>query len=218
MLFYDYAVRIDNHEETVKIAKLLGWNGLCIISLWKGKSPRTKKTKDFDLVNGIEMNTRKHLNIVKSIRREVELIVFKGGDIELNRAIVEVPEIDVLKAPWTERNCGLDSTIVKLAKKNNVAIEFNLNELIYSYKTSRSSLLSKLLEASKLIRKYKAPFILTSGAQSAYDLRSPYDLLSFGKVLGFQDPEIKKAMSDFIVRENRKRLSDKWVMPGIEKF
>jgi RNase P/RNase MRP subunit p30 len=49
-----------------------------------------------------------------------------------------------------------------------------------------------------------------------YDIRAPADIVSFGRVLGFRDPAIKAAMSDSVLKENRKRLSGKWIMPGVE--
>ena len=106
--------------------------------------------------------------------------------------------------------------MAKLAKKNNVSIEFSLSDLIQTSKLSRSKILHDLMENAKLVKKYKTPFVLTSGSFDCFGLRSPSELLSFGRVLGFQDPEIKNALSDFIVKENRKRLSGKWVMPGVE--
>jgi len=72
------------------------------------------------------------------------------------------------------------------------------------------------IEGSQLIRKYRAPFVLTTGAFDASGLRAPSELFALGKVLGFQDKEIKLPLSDFIIKENRKRLSGKWVMPGVE--
>ena len=73
-----------------------------------------------------------------------------------------------------------------------------------------------MLETAKLVKKFRAPFVLTSGAMSEWDLRSPSEFYSFGKVLGFDPSGIRTNLSDKIVEENRKRLGDKWIMPGVE--
>ncbi|MFQ5648206.1 MAG: RNase P subunit p30 family protein, partial [Candidatus Aenigmatarchaeota archaeon] len=141
----------------------------------------------------------------------------RGGDADLNRAAVETPEVDILAHPWRERkDCGLDHVMAKLAAKNRVAVQFDFSELLHSSKRSRVQLLAQLMAAAELVRKYRAPFIISSGARAPFDLRAPSDLVSFGRVLGFRDPDIKRALSGGIVKENRKRLSGKWVMPGVE--
>src|SRR3990167_1587444 len=106
--------------------------------------------------------------------------------------------------------------MVRLAKENNVAIDFAFNDVMYSYDKTRVRVLSNLVKNAALVKKYKAPFVLTSGGYSSWDLRSPSELISFGKVLGFDIPQIKQALSDWLVKENRKRLEGKWIQPGVE--
>ena len=226
MSFYDYHVHSENFEETINTAKILNFSGLCLVTNWTNiedldsfKKQVEPYSKNIDISIGVEIKEKPNRlpDIVNKLRKEADVILVHGGDLEVNRISVETPEIDILLHPeFNPENSGLDHTMVRLAKKNNVAIEFGLSDLIQSSKVSRSRLLHNLLENAKLVRKYKAPFVLTSGAFDYSGLRSPSELLSFGRVLGFQDPEIKQALSDFIVKENRKRLSGKWVMPGVE--
>ena len=67
------------------------------------------------------------------------------------------------------------------------------------------------------MRKFRAPFVLTSRANTEWDLRSASEMVAFGRVLGFQDKEIKDSLSGKILKENRKRLGGKWVIPGVER-
>jgi ribonuclease P/MRP protein subunit RPP1 len=225
MKFYDLCVWTGDLDETIKIAKKLGWNGIGFIIPWNGdkelekiKSKIDRFRKHIDIVLGIKIQTSKS-SIIKKIasyiRKRVELIVVYGGDADINRAVVEIPEIDIL-IPGMNKERNFDYIMARFAAKNNVAIGFCFTDILYSYKKIRAHLLSNFLESAKLIKKYKTPFILTSGALSPWDLRSPSELISFGKILGFQPPLIKEAISDKIVKENKKRLSSKFIMPGVE--
>jgi RNase P/RNase MRP subunit p30 len=73
-----------------------------------------------------------------------------------------------------------------------------------------------MLEFAKFIRKAKAPMAIGSGAQMPMDMRDPGELASFGRLLGLQDNEINDGFSGKMALENRKRLSGKWIMPGVE--
>lgn len=220
MKFYDLHVKAEGSlEEIVKTAKLLGWDGISLVTKWKNeKALENFKLeiepfkKYIDIAVGVEIkSTYAVKKIVRKIRKEVELILVQGGNIEINRAILQIPEVDIL----TNQNT-LDYVLANLAAKNNVAIEFAFRDLLYSYEQSMVAILAKFLKNAKLVRKYHTPFIITSNPRSNWDLRSPSELISFGKILGFNPKVIKQAISDKIVKENRKRLNKKWIMPGVE--
>ncbi len=226
MAFYDYHLHSENIEETVKTAKALGFSGICITRNWtniedlSSFKKELNQYKGIDIAIGVEIK-EKHTKIpdlVNRIRKEAEIILVHGGDLEVNRIAVETPGVDILLHPELGReDSGLNHVMInQLAKKNNVSIEFSLNDIIQSSNVSRARLLEKMLFNAKLVKKYKAPFVLTSGAFDSQWMRSRSELFGLGHVLGFQDPEIKKALSDSIVKENRKRLSGRWIMPGVE--
>jgi ribonuclease P/MRP protein subunit RPP1 len=217
MALYDLCVR---SEEAAGFAKKLGWDGIGLITTLKDfKGPGVKKPGGLDISLGVEIEVKRASDlrkIVKRLRRKAELVVIKGGNLDVNRAALEIPEVDILTGFCLPGSCGLNHIMAKLAAKNNVSIGFEFGDILHSHEKSRTSILSMLLHAAKLVRKFRAPFILTSGALSPWDLRAPSELQAFGRVLGFKDPEIKKALGNGIVEENRKRLSGKWIMPGVE--
>jgi ribonuclease P/MRP protein subunit RPP1 len=222
---FDAYARTGDPEGAAKMAKALGWDGLCLVTQWKGKDSlegfkgSIRPLRGLDIAVGVEIDSGKvkdFRKVVRSVRKGVELVLVSGGDPEKNRAVLETPEVDALVRPWAERNCGLDYVMARIARKNNVAVQFDFSGLLMSNKRTRVGVMARFLEAAKLVRKYSSPFVLTSGAMDPYDIRAPADLVSFGRVLGFRDPAIKVAMSDTILKENRKRLSGKWIMPGVE--
>jgi ribonuclease P/MRP protein subunit RPP1 len=154
--------------------------------------------------------------LVSGVRRTVEIVVARGGTAELNRAVVETPEVDILINHDIDGQCGINHVLARLAKKNGVAIGFDFNQLMSSYRLGRIQEFSCMVEAARQVSKARAPLVLTSGAQDPWDMRSPSELMAMGRQLGFSGTEIRKGLSDSMVRENRKRLSGKWVMPGVE--
>ncbi len=224
---YDYHCHFENLEGGVKIAKSLGLGGVCLTLNWTNEASLNQflanvekiKTKDFDIAIAVELEGKPNQvrELAKRLRKSVEIISVHGGDSEVNRMAVETPEIDILLHPELKReDSGFDHVMAKLAKENNVAIEFCLSDLVYTYKKPRADILKNLLYNAKLVRKFKTPFVLTSGAFSEWNLRAPSELISFGRILGFSDTQISHALLGHMIRENRKRLDRKFVIPGVE--
>jgi len=202
--FYDLCLRA---PEAMEKAGELGFSGVGIIlGFEKGvfeKISSLRKSLGKPAAFGVEIKAGVKSK-AKDIRKNVELIAGEG------RPALETNEVDIA---FCEE---VDYVMARIAKRNNVAIAFSLHPIIHSSKRGRGELLSRYFNAAKLIRKYKAPFLLTSGAVSKWDLRGPSDLIAFGKVLGFNQKDCERALSGRILKENRKRLGGKWIIPGVE--
>jgi RNase P/RNase MRP subunit p30 len=207
-------------REAADTAKSLGLEGIGVLVPFKERHELKEiRAGGIGISTGVIVSgsAGKVSKDARSVRRQAELVAVEGGDPEVNRAALSTPEVDMLLHPWKGRqDSGLDHIMVKIAAKNCVSVVFDFHSLLVSSRMTRVQLMNSMLEAAKLVRKLRAPFIIASGAVEPYDLRGASDLMSFGRSLGFRDPEIKKAMSDRIVKENRKRLSEKWIMPGVE--
>jgi ribonuclease P/MRP protein subunit RPP1 len=141
------------------------------------------------------------------MRQAVRIIAVTGGDTELNRQLFGTPKIDMVSGV----SCGSDFDYVmcNLARDNDVAVEFAFIDLLQSYGRSRTMILSNMKRNAALVRKHGAPFTITSGALSKWDMRSPHDLSVFGRLLGFSDPAIRSALSDKLITDNEKKISGK---------
>ena len=216
MGFWNLDTRTKDVTEMAEMARRLGFSGLGIIShegAPSGEEPGIEVSYGV-LLAGRQDIIRKN---ARALRGKVELMVAAGGEEALNRAIVETPEIDILSEHLIKGRCGINHVLARLASKNNVAIEFDFSLILDCYKRHRAGVVSGLLETARYVRKYKSPFVLVSAASGPWELRSPSELTAFGRFLGFSDSQIKKALSAGMVKENRKRLSGKWIMPGVEK-
>jgi len=219
-MFYDLHVQAEPGK-AAEMARRLGLAGIGLAVPLGNQANihELKKSAGVDIAIGVEIQGKASQisHMAKNLRRQYELILVRGGSEELNRAALETAEVDMLFHTNLENGePGINHILARLGAKNNVAVCFDFWEIVRSYKKTRSNLLTSMMETARFMRKYKCPFVLSSGAMSEWDMKAASELIVFGKFLGFDERECKKALSGEILRENRKRLSGKWVMPGVE--
>lgn len=216
-------------EELASTAKALGYKGICFAEYYEGKNQikklqaEIKKVKQkigIEIFLGFEARSVKELKFLEKIRRNFDILLARGGDLELNRIACETPEVDILTHPEYERlDSGLDHVSVKLAVKNRVAIEVNFREILISSKATRSKILANIQNNIKLAKKFKAPIILCSGALSHFELKDPNVIVSFATQLGLELKESKDAITkipESIIKQAKERKSEKWISPGVK--
>ena len=214
-------------EDVVNLARRLGWTGIALscfpdteeILENHSKLVESLKTKDFDIVNAVEIkaDTPNELHkILDSVRRKIEIVIVRGGDAEVNRAAVETNQVDVLSHPEMQRNdSGIDPVMAKAAADNNVCIELNFRQILNSYRKSRVHTLAHMRQNLKLANKYNFPIAITSGAYSKWELRAPRELAAFGISIGMELEESFKSLEANRIDTNRQKLKEDWVMPGV---
>ena len=112
--------------------------------------------------------------------------IFSGVDDELNRKILEKENIDVLMVQLKERkdfskqrNSGFNQVMAKLAKKKNVNLGIDLDEILKSDKKEKAKILSRLRQNISLAKKNKLKIqFISKNKQDRYNLKS------LGLVLG----------------------------------
>ena len=113
-------------------------------------------------------------------------IIFTNNNDELNRKILEKENIDILlinqsgrKDRQKQRDSGFNHVLAKLAKKKDVAIGINLDEIIKSKSKERAKILARIEQNIKLCNKNKLYMKFISKKK-----RDDYDLKALGLVLG----------------------------------
>ncbi len=139
-----------------------------------------------------------------------EEIIFSSNDDELNRKILEKENISMLLINQTERkdklkqrNSGFNHVLAKIAKKNNIKIGINLDEIIkphprvYPEKSlpdiftkgkQKSEILARTKQNIKICNKNKLKMKFISFEQK----RNIYDLKALGLILGMPTWMIKE--------------------------
>lgn len=156
--------------------------------------------------------------ITNKYRNKASCISVVGGDLKVNRAVVENVKIDVLSRPYLKRfDSGLNHVLSKEALNNNVAIELCFKDVLRSYLSHRSKVISNFKDTYVLYRKFDFPLILSSRAESVFDIRTTHDFIAFFKQSGLTDAEIDRSFetSKAILEFNKNR--DKMIFKGVRR-
>lgn len=148
---------------------------------------------------------RKYVN---KYRNKASCISVVGGDLKVNRACLENVKIDVLSRPYLKRfDSGMNQVLARESLRNNVAIELCFKDVLKSYLSHRSKVISNFRDIYSLYRKFDFPLILSSRAESIFDIRTTHDFVAFFKQTGLTDAEIERAFdtSYKILELNRNR-------------
>ncbi len=204
----------DPPERLISVAKRCGYTAIAITNhsnLWG-------EVTGEGVISGIEIVADKISGLKKKIeiyRPKVDVLLVHGGDPKINRAAVENSEVDILAHPSHYFN----HVLAKFAAENEVAIEFNLDEIIYTRGVPRVRALSAFQRNLKIARKFDVSMTITSGARSQYDLRAPRELIALAGLFGMSESEAVGALSETpwnIVTRNRKKKRPGYVMDGVE--
>ena len=135
-----------------------------------------------------ENNFDKVRNKIRDSDKKTE-IIFSSYDDDLNRKILEKENINILlinlsgrKDKMKQRNSGFNEVLAKIAKKKNVTIGINLNEIIDSEEKNKAEILARVKQNIKICNKNKLKMKFIS-PNKKYE-KDIYDLKSLGLVLG----------------------------------
>ncbi len=163
-----------------------------------------------DFIRGYLVEARDRKDLISKLRRaRDEWIVGVIGDLRVLREAVMRKRVDVILD-----FCGreLDYNTVRFAREKDVAIEISLSSLLNSSGIGRVRQIEELKDLLRVIKKFDAPFVLTSGASDFYEMRPKRQILEFFDFLGFN---IERA--EYWLRRIIRRYRDpNYIMDGLE--
>ncbi|MCL2687502.1 MAG: ribonuclease P subunit P30 [Methanobrevibacter sp.] len=182
-----------------------------------------KPIKEIEIEFGLEINPKNQNELIKLSRKfrdKTKFISVLGGDLVINRSACENIRVDMLSRPYyKQRTCGINHVLAKEAYKNNVAIELCFNDILSSYLSYRSKIMAHFREIIKLHKKFKFPLVITTGASSFWDIRSPRDISAIFKYLGLSEKDLTACFHDYpkvLVDFNNER--ENMVVLGVKKI
>ncbi len=174
---------------------------------------------NFDYTLEIKSNNVNEIKkTARKFRNKSSCISVVGGNLKINRATVETIQIDVLSRPYLRRfDGGINHVLAKEAVKNNVAVELCFKDVLRSYLSHRSKVISNFKDIYTLYRKYDFPLILSTRAESVFDIRTTHDFIAFFKQTGLTASEIDKSFltAQNILEFNEDR--DKMIFYGVRR-
>ena len=231
-MFFDLNIKGSSLENNIKLANEASFYGWDHINF-------SYNTNDFlnavdfknDLENSLdgiiefnytlEIKSSNINDIQKSVnkfRKKASCISVVGGDLKVNRSTLENIKVYVLSRPYLRRyDSGLNHVLAKEAVKNNVAIELCFKDVLKSYLSHRSKVISNFKDIYTLYRKFDFPLVLSSRAESVFDIRTTHDFVAFFKQTGLTDAEINKSFetSSNILEYNKNR--EDLILKGVRR-
>lgn len=242
MKFYDFHIQGKNDsldEILISETKRLNFNGICIfynyndyfksknnlkeVSLKLNINKVDSNKKKFNISRGLKIISKNPEELRKTIQKnykKADILMVMGGDLKINRAVCENPKIDILSRPYYKRkDSGLNHVLAKEAAKNNITIELCLKDIIKTRGHVRAKTITQFKDIISLSNKFKFNIIITTGAKTIYDLRTPLDMLSLIKSLGITQEEAEKTISlipELIIKHSQER--DNIIVQGVKKL
>jgi ribonuclease P/MRP protein subunit RPP1 len=108
-------------------------------------------------------------------------IIFSSNDDELNRKILEKEKIEILllnhegkKDFQKQRNSGFNQVLAKIAKKNNVTIGINFEEIVKAEGKEKAIILARIMQNVRICNKnkLKMKFISRDNKRNILDMKS----------------------------------------------
>lgn len=231
-MFFDLNIKGGSFENNLKLAKQAseyGWNHINFSynqndysNALEFKNELTDGlVEDISIDYTLEIKSENINEIRKTankFRNKSSCISVVGGDLKVNRTTLENVKIDILSRPYLKNyDGGINHILAKEAVKNNVAIELCFNDVLKSYLSHRAKVISNFKDIYTLYRKYDFPLVLSSRAESIFDIRTAHDFIAFFKQTGLSDEEISKSFntSSDILEFNLNR--DKMILKGVRR-
>lgn len=226
-----YSFGTNSIEEMVKTAEKLNFSTFAIVDMLETKKELDVIKKDISSIKtninvlvGVEIkanDTTELQNKINLFRDLVDIIVISGGDLNINRAAVENPKVDILAHPeYKRRDSGLDHVMMKSAADNFVAIELNFREYLHTYRKTRSHVLNHMRRNVGLALQFNAPIITTSAAESIWDLRAGRELSSLAYICGLDREQAIKTVTltpEQIISKVKAVKSPEFIASGVVK-
>ena len=135
------------------------------------------------------------------VRKEIKenkdkIIIFSSNNDELNRKVLEKEPINILllnqslkKDRLKQKDSGFNQVLAKIAKKNNIIIGINLDEITNAKGRKKAEILARIKQNIKLCDKNKLNMKFISSEKNKRNL---YDLRALGLILGMPTSMVKQ--------------------------
>ena len=223
--FFD--LHVLGNENVIREAERLGYAGIAVTRYFEDFNSGFSrdfndltKSSNIILKKSVEISSKDPDDLRKKIqksRKRADILMVRGGDLKVNRAACEDQRVDILSQPYrSRRDTGLNHILARKAAENRVAIEINLKIFLKTNLRYRYRVINQFRHIIKLQRKFKFPLIITSSANSKYDLKTPQDISALAKCFGMTFEEsfdaISKTPQD-IIETNDER--DSFIIDGV---
>ncbi len=222
MLYYEARVHAIPHGSSspsrmALVARRLGFAGIIVNSI-NGSGDiyaldAARRIKGINVALGAEITAKDQRGLksrISLLRERYSFLTVHPTSESLFRDALDDPRVDLVINP------GFRLTVpeARSARRNQVALAFDLQPMIRLRGASRSRWLDLQRFNVRVVRKFGIEMILTTSPRSHLDLRAPREMISMAMLLGLRRDEAKEALraAGRILDMNQRR----WASPGVE--
>jgi len=169
----------------------------------------------------LEPNTAGELlKVLKGLRPRFEIIAVKCSTRSVARQAAKDRRVDLLNFPTDSvqrERLYFDSHEAVLASGSLSALEINVSTILGAKASHRARLLATMRREVMEARRLRVPFIISSGAENLYGVKTPRDLAAFLTLIDIDwDSALDTVSSEplKIVERNRQKLRTDYLSPG----
>ncbi|MEM2320762.1 MAG: RNase P subunit p30 family protein [Candidatus Bathyarchaeia archaeon] len=181
-----------------------------------------KEFTEIDLVTRVDLSprdTKDLLKLLSKVRWKFEVVAVECTTKEITLQAAKDRRTDLLFfASEDPKRHFFGESEAKLASEKNASLEINMSPLLYLAGPPRINLLRILRKEVLVARKHGVPIVISSGANKPSMLRRPEDYIFLAHLIDLDPRSAKQAISDnprFMVEQNRRKLSENYVCPGV---
>ena len=104
-------------------------------------------------------------------------------------------ELNKLRDGMYNKNSGLDHVMCAFMSERDIGYCVNVKNILDTTGMRRAILLGRINQNLMLCKKYKVRIVLSCGAKTPLDARTPQDLMNLGKILGLSVSQSRDAVS-----------------------
>ena len=197
----DIVLPKNNEDKFISIAEKLGYRELLFLYSFEEYIEKQKtpiKNAKIKIIYGILANEKNIQKVNNKFKGKNVFVAIKSQ--VSSREIIEKSQANLLfsleehgrKDFMHQRGSGLDHILAKLAHDKNVSIGFSLNSIINS--KNKGIIIGRVMQNIMLCRKYKVKTVIASFAETPFEMRSPYDVMSLFVNLGMRQEDINASM------------------------
>ncbi|MEM3736590.1 MAG: RNase P subunit p30 family protein [Candidatus Bathyarchaeia archaeon] len=150
------------------------------------------------------------LQSLRRLRRKYVVVAVECRTKQVARQAAKDHRVDILNFPFTYERSWFDMAEAELASSSNANLEINIVEILQADNTGLLKIFTELRRRLTIAEKSRIGIVVSSGAESAINLRGPRDLIAFINLFGLSLESSKAAVSSYpleIIKRNKEKLS-----------
>jgi ribonuclease P/MRP protein subunit RPP1 len=135
---------------------------------------------------------------IQELKKQNKKVIVRANSEDFNRKILENKDVDILFSPeihnrkdsLKQQDSGLNEVLCKLAKKNEIKIGINLEELIKAKTQEKAEILARIMQNIELCKRTKTEIVIYQSNFNKQEIQSLFRVLGASTQQAIQAQQI----------------------------